>query len=415
MQPISSHMERKKIIEVLKRWNAWERSIDSGFPRPRYVDRIYSYLARKEAIVLTGIRRAGKSTIMRQLMDRLVRNGVAREQLLYLNLEDYAFADALRIELLEEVFSAYLQHTKNRSMAYFFIDEIQHIPGWEKWVRTKYDLGEPIRFVLTGSSAALLAREFSTLLTGRTIAFTILPLSFSEFCVFRRNQAIDEYLRFGGFPEVVLEESEEKKLTLLQQYFTDILHRDIIDRHTIRNAQQCMALARYLVSTSGGKVSLNKLARVFGLSNDTIATYISYLVDAHLLYEVTYFSHSAKIKHDVTKRSKFYAIDHGLISAVSGTTTRNTGQRYEIAVLAKLLDTHREISYWGAEHVEVDFVVGALAINVTATDALAPREERGLEAFQKEHKGFSPLLITPSTSKRNAVALPTFLLGDAAP
>ena len=404
-------MDQKVILEVLKRWNMWDRTPETGIPRPRYVKQIYPYLTRKEVIVLTGIRRGGKSTIMRQLMVALMGNAVNRKQLLYLNLEDYAFANTSEIALLEEVLRIYRQHTGNTKLTYFFIDEIQQIPGWERWVRTKYDLGEPIRFVISGSSAALLSKEFSTLLTGRNLSFRIMPLSFSEFCTFRRLPSLAEYLAFGGFPEVVLEFAEDKKRMLLQQYFTDIIHKDIIDRYALRNIRQLTALASSLVSAAGGKVSMNKLAKVFGISKDTIATYISYMIDAYLLYEVPYFSYSAKIKHDVTKRSKFYVIDHGLITAAAD-SQRNTGQRYEHAVLIKLLDHHREISYWAEQQAEVDFVAGERAINVTATDAIPPREQRGLAAFQKKYPRFSLLLITPSTRRENILPLSDFLQGN---
>ena len=122
-------MDQKVILEVLKRWNMWDRTPETGIPRPRYVNQIYPYLDRKEVIVLTGIRRAGKSTIMRQLMVALMGNAVNRKQLLYLNMEDYAFANTADVALLEEVLRIYRQHTGNTALTYFFIDEIQQIPA----------------------------------------------------------------------------------------------------------------------------------------------------------------------------------------------------------------------------------------------------------------------------------------------
>src|SRR3989344_8123212 len=159
-------METETILNVLKRWNLWESDIDTGITREKYLQEIYPYLERKEVLVLKGIRRSGKSTIMQQLMKELIKRGkVGKEQLLYLNLEDYNFAQNLKISLFDEVIESYKEHTKNKKKIYFFIDEVQKIPDWERWIRTKYDLKENIKFIVSGSSASLLSKELSTLLT----------------------------------------------------------------------------------------------------------------------------------------------------------------------------------------------------------------------------------------------------------
>ena len=402
-------MDEATIIEVLERWNPWKKKIDTGVKRPEYLNKIYPYFARKEILVLKGIRRSGKSTIIKQLMTELMKNNIDKNQILYLNLDDYNFANDLRIELLEEVITAYKNYSKNKKKIYFFIDEIQKIKGWEKWVRTKYDLNEKIKFIVSGSSASLLSKELSSLLTGRNLSFKIIPLSFKEFLKFRKNGSLDEYLKFGGFPEVVLEKSEEKKLFILRQYFDDIVHKDIIDRYNIRNAKQLIELARYLVSVAGSKISLNKLSKVFGISDNTLASYIGYMIDAYLLFEVTYFSYSAKIKHDVTKLPKLYVLDNGLINVTSIKYSKNLGQMFENTVLIKLSEKFNEVSYWSELKSEVDFIVDKQAINVTATDKVPERELRGLEDFKKKNKHFSSLLITPSTTKEGMIPLHDFL------
>lgn len=406
-------MDETTIIEVLKRWNPWEKSIGIGVKRDKYIKNIYTYLERKEIIVLKGIRRSGKSTIIKQLISELMNNEADKKQILYLNLEDYNFANDLKIELFEDVLNAYKKYSNNKKRIYFFIDEIQKIQGWEKWVRTKYDLNENIKFVITGSSASLLSKEFSTLLTGRNLSFRIMPLSFSEFLTFSRTKSLEEYLEYGGFPEVVLEKSNEKKMFLLQQYFEDIIHKDIVDRYSIRNTKQLMEIARYIISTTGSKVSLNKLSKVFGISKDTIAAYMGYMIDAYLLFEVTYFSYSAKIKHDASKLPKLYVLDNGLVNAVAIKYSKNLGKLYENAVLIKLAEQFEEISYWSELKSEVDFIVDNRAINVTATDRIHKREMQGLEDFHKSHKNFYSMLITQSTSKEHMISLNNFLLKDS--
>lgn len=405
-------MDEATIIEVLKRWNPWERKLDAGIKREGYIKKIYPYLERKEAVALKGIRRAGKSTVIKQLILELINNKIDKKQILYLNLEDYNFANDLGIGLFEEVLSAYKKYSKNKDKVYFFIDEIQKIKGWERWIRTKYDLNDNIKFIVTGSSASLLSKEFSALLTGRNLSFKIMPLSFAEFLKFSKTKSLEEYMEFGGFPEVVLEESNDKKIFLLQQYFEDIIHKDIVDRYNIRNIKQLIEIARYLVSTASSKVSFNKLSKIFGISKDTIATYIGYMIDAYLLFEVTYFSYSAKIRHDIAKLPKLYALDNGLINAASIIYSKNLGQKFENAVLIKLAEQFNEISYWSELKSEVDFIVDRVAINVTAADKMQKREMQGLEDFQKVHRDFYPLLVTNSTSKNNMLSLREFLLKD---
>lgn len=402
-------MDAKTIIEVLKKWNPWEKEIDAGIKRPKYIDFIFPFFERKEIIVFKGVRRSGKSTILKQLILKLLEKGVEKKQILYLNLEDYNFSNNLDLGLFEQVLNAYKKYSNNEKKTYFFIDEIQKISDWEKWIRTKYDLNENIKFVVTGSSASLLSKELSTLLTGRILSFKVLPLSFMEFLEFSKKGSLEEYLAFGGFPEVVLEKSEEKKLFLLQQYFEDIIHKDIIDRYNIRNTKQLIELARYLVSTSSSKVSFNKLSRVFGISKDTISLYASYMIDAYLLIEVTYFSYSAKIRHDVTKLAKFYAIDNGLINVTTIKYSKNLGQMYENTVLIKLLENFDEISYWSELKSEVDFIAENKAINVTATDNVHERERKGLNEFKRKHKNFLTVLITKSTNKNGLISIKKFL------
>lgn len=398
------------IIEILKKWNPWEKELDSGIKRDVYLKKIYPYLGRKEVIVLKGIRRSGKSTIVKQLIVGLIKNRVSKNQILYLNLEDYGFADKLTINLFEDVLAAYKKYSQHKKKIYFFIDEIQKIPSWEKWVRTKYDLNDNIKFIITGSSASLLSKELSTLLTGRNLSFTIMPLSFNEYMDFIKIENIEEYMKFGGFPEVVLEKSEEKKIALLQQYFEDIIHKDIIDRYSIRNTRQIIVLAQYLVSASGSTLSVNKLSKVFGIAKDTLQTYINYMIDAYLLFEVPYFSYSVKVKHDVSKLPKLYCLDNGLIHTVNIKYSKNLGQMFENTIFIKLVEKYKEISYWKEMQSEVDFIVDKIAINVTATDTIPEREFQGLEDFNKKHKGFRRIIIVPSLKKEDVIPIREFLI-----
>ena len=403
-------MEASQIIAVLKTWNPWEKPIEAGIPRPLYINRIYPFMDMQEVLILQGIRRAGKSTLIKQLIQELIQHLVNPRQILYLNLDDYNFEPYLKLGLLEEVLTAYKAFTRNTQKIYFFIDEVQRLEGWEKLVRTYQERGENIKFVVSGSSSRLMSRETATLMTGRNITFIIRPLSFQEFRSFSSTGSLQEYLEFGGFPAVVLQPSEFKKRMLLHQYFTDIIYKDVIARHNVRNAKQLMEVATYLVSNAGGKVSVNKLSKVLGLSTTALSLYISYLIEAYLLVEVSWFSYSLKTRHDVTKLPKLYVLDNGLINVVSVRYSQNRGQMFENTVLLHLTETYPEIHYWSSGKAEVDFIVEGKAINVTATDFIPEREEQGLQEFLQKHRRFLPLLITASVTGKSRMSLLEFLL-----
>ena len=234
-------------------------------------------------------------------------------------------------------------------------------------------------------------------------------LSFKEFTEFTKEENLEEYMKFGGFPEIVLEKSEEKKTTILQQYFEDIIHKDIIDRYNIRNTKLIIDLARYLVSASGSKLSINKLSKTFGTAKDTLRTYINYMIDAYLLFEVTYFSYSTKVKHDISKLPKIYCLDNGITAIANIKYTKNTGQMFENTIFIKLAEEHKEISYWGENEYEVDFIIEKTAINVTSTDKIPEREFKGLEEFNKKHKGFNTIIIAPTLKKENITPIKEFI------
>ena len=393
-------IEKNDLINILKNWNIWENEIDVGIKRGKYINEIYPYIKRKEILVLKGIRRCGKSTIMKQLIYELVKKGVHKKQILYLNLEDYNFKDSLNLKLFEEVLEVYLKYSKNKKITYFFIDEIQNIEGWERFVRTIYDQGKKIKFILSGSNASLLSKELSTLLTGRNITFQIKILTLKEYFSLNKNGSIEEYMTYGGFPEVVLESEKLTKKIILQQYFEDIINKDIISRNKIRNIELVFNLSRNIIANSGTKTSLNKLAKTYGVSDTTISTYISYMQDSFLISKVPFFSYSLKKRHNVLMKPKYYATDNGFVYVSNLNFSKNIGKMYEMAVFLKLYDSIKNISYW-AEKGEVDFVLENQGINVTSTNNIDKREYEGLLEFKKKFKSNigKMILITKSISK----------------
>lgn len=313
----------------------------AGLPRHISADGVPS---ASHALVISGIRRCGKSTLLTQLLANEKQNS------LYLNFEDPRLYDFERNDFtrLDEII-------RNRQSRILFFDEIQTIPEWERYVRQKLD--ERHRVVVTGSNASLLGKELGTKLTGRHITQELFPFSFSEFCAFKKLQptanAVGKYMRLGGFPEYVRQENE----IILEQLFHDILTRDIAVRYGVRDVKTLQRLALYLISNTGRLASGNKLKAQFEINaTSTILEYFSHLELSYLFHFVPKFSYSLK-KQSINPR-KVYSVDTGLTNAVSGSFSDDTGQQFENLIYLHLRRSGTDIYYYNEDR-ECDFVVFA--------------------------------------------------------
>ncbi len=294
------------------------------------------------ALIVSGIRRSGKSTLLYQLLKE------KHPEALYLNFEDtrlYDFEpnDFARVDAI----------VKDSNTKVLFFDEIQIIDRWESYVRQKLD--EVCKVVITGSNASLLSRELGTKLTGRHITKELFPFSYSEFLTFRKQKPSEEtvmaYLHEGGFPEYVKSGLEE----VLHHLFEDILIRDIAVRYGVRDVKTLQRLALYLISNVGKMVTGNRLKSVFEIgSTNTMMDYLSHLEYTYLFHFIPKFSYSAR-KQLVNPR-KIYAADTGLINANSGSFSDDFGRKFENMMFLHLRRSYKEIYYF-AEKGECDFVV----------------------------------------------------------
>ncbi len=296
----------------------------------------------KHALIITGIRRCGKSTLLFQLIAEKY------PEAFFLNLDDnrlYGF-DNSDFSRLDEVIS----ETGKRVLIF---DELQEIEGWERYVRQKLD--ENYKVVITGSNATLLNTELGTKLTGRYIAKELFPFSFIEFIRYKSLQqdekALMEYIQTGGFPEYVKSKNPE----ILSHLFDDIIIRDIVVRYGIRDIKSLQRLAIYLVSNSGNSVTGSKLKQAIGLSStSTIMEYFSHLESSYLFHFVPRFSYSAKSQ--MINPRKVYVADTGLISINSSSFSDDRGRKLENAVFNYLRSGYKEIFYFSDKR-ECDFIV----------------------------------------------------------
>jgi len=401
-------------IENLNNWNLWWNTgnvPDALNGIARTIDlTIFGTLKIREITVLTGIRRAGKTTIMYQMIGFLLKD-VKPEQILYVNLDD----ETLKKESLENIYNLYRQSKNPQNKAYVFLDEIQNIQDWQLFLKKHYDLRDNVKFIISGSSAKLLRGEYATLLTGRNLTFNIYPLSFKEYLKFA-NVSIEQitattkntilhhlnnYLEYGGFPEVFFKESELKRL-LLKQYFDDIIYKDIISRHNV-TATKINELAIYLLTNMSNAFSYRSIRNFTKLSIDSINDYIAYLEEAYMVVIINYFSYSLKEGSQMPK--KCYVIDTGIRNIAGFKFTRDLGRLVENCVAIKLKQENMDVYYWKKKG-EVDFVVkekdqSLTAINVSYTDEIVERETKALLEFKKEFKKTKKMiLITKDLEKQ---------------
>ena len=405
-----------KIHEILLSYNRfWSAgTIEAGIERD-ILSKCLSQLESKEVIVLKGVRRCGKSTLMAQVIGNLLARGINPTHILRVNLEEPLFSTEYSVELLEQIYRTYRERVNPAGKCWLFMDEVQNISGWESWVRGRSET-EDIKIFVTGSSSQMLSREIGTKLTGRHISFEVFPLSFGEFLRFNdldigteldymakkatvRNLFMD-CMKYGGFPEVVLKQSTDDKELLLKNYFEDLLYRDIVTRHEIRDVANLRNLAVYLLTNVAKLTSVNKLKKNFTISQEKTENYVSAIMESYLLFQLQKFSFS--LKSSMRAGFKPYAIDTGLRNRVAFSFSEDAGRLVENAVYCHLKRKHEEV-YFHANGSETDFVVKE-GMRVTrfiqvwyedVTETAIP--DRELACFKRPldgHEGAENILVT---------------------
>lgn len=333
----------------------------------------------KKIYSLIGARRVGKTYLLFNKINELEKEGIDRKQIIYINFENPILNDIMAKEIREVLkiqFSLFPEIINKK--LYLFIDEPQVIDNWELAIRELHDNFNSHIFI-TGSSSKLLSKEISTALRGRAIPLIIFPLSFKEFLKFKKEEFdinklstesesklknyFEEYLSFGGYPEIVLEEEKEEKLKILKSYFDLIVYKDLIDRYKIKNTKIIKWLINYFMSSISKEVSLNKIflnlkSKGIKLSKNTLYEYFSILEDSFFISLLRKFNYSIK-KEDLSI-PKVYLNDVGFLNLFS---ERDFGKRMENIVNLHLLikketSPLQKIFYWkSSKNKEVDFII----------------------------------------------------------
>ncbi len=325
----------------------------------------------KKIISLIGVRRCGKTYILFSLIEQL-RNKIANANIIYINFEDdRLFPIALKdLDLLLEGYYE-LYPKKRDEKVYIFLDEVQNIEGWEKYVRRIYDT-ENVQLFVTGSSSKLLSSEIATSLRGRTIAYEIFPFSFKEYLDYQNieinlyssksisfiKNAFDTYLIDGGFAET-FDENDDVKKRIMKDYLDLIVYKDIVERYHIKNQSLLKHLIKYMFVNMGTLISVNRLyndykSQGYKVGKDTLSDYLSYLQEAYTLFTVPV--HRNSVKEEQRNPKKLYAIDNGFKKLFSISMSSDYSKLYENLAFLHLRRNTDEVYYFNQTQ-EVDLYI----------------------------------------------------------
>jgi len=386
----------------------WVRPYSGLYSRYLF-QKIIKNLPARHIQVLQGIRRSGKSTLFKLLINHLIES-IDPKEILYLNLEDPFFIkyDKTPEKLYEIVETA--EKLTGKKIKYLFLDEVQAITGWEKYVKTVYDNEGFKKIFITGSNSSLLNGEFATLLTGRFLSSMVYPLSFSEllkidgitsYLQLVENKAnamaiIDTMLKYGSFVEVI-DSSEELKREIISSYYETILLKDCVSNNHIRDIKSFKELSYYLISNITSPFSYSSLAKAIGIHDKSAKEFIQYLQQAYLLSELKLFSWS--LKEQQNNKKKPYLIDNGFIN-LSFQFSLNSGALLENLVFSEFCKAGKELYFYN-KGFECDFIIKnrdntleAVQVCYELTNQNTKREVAALKKIDKYYKTISKTIIT---------------------
>ncbi|KFI51424.1 ATP-binding protein [Bifidobacterium callitrichos] len=383
--------------------------------RPLYLDKLLAAKDNGLIKVITGMRRCGKSSLLKLLGQRLVSAGVPSDHILTINLESFEFASFDRMQLHDHI--AGLMQDDDRY--YLLLDEVQLIDGWERVVNA-LQVDANVDIYLTGSNAHLPSRQLGTLLSGRYVEIRVFPLSFAEFLRYTgeldRNTAFERYMRYGGLPPVVDQgTNQELAYTVLSGIYDTVLVRDISQYLQIRNPMVFNDVARYLADTAGSPVSISRIEHRLksarrSATNDTIERYISGLLDAFLFHQARRIN--VKDGDHLQGLSKYYPADPGIRNTLVSYHQGDIGPLLELIVHNELKTRGYDVQVGRMDNLEIDFVADRISadmtderlfIQVSATIMDASTRDREFEPLRRLHN---------ASGRRMILTLDTFGLGS---
>ncbi len=373
--------------------------------RTEFLNKLKTYKDKQVIKVITGIRRCGKSTLMKMFMNYLLENGVDKNQIIFLNFEDFDNYELLNPQNLHSYIKKRLISEK---MTYVFLDEIQNVQDFQRVVDSLF-LNPKIDIYMTGSNAYLLSGELATLLSGRYVTIEMLPLSFKEFVQAlgtESNLSLSEkyklYVQRSSFPYTLnLGEDINEVLEYLNGVYSSIVLKDVISRFKITDTKMLESVIRFVFDNIGNSLSSKRIADTMTSSGrkidvKTVEKYITALQQSFIIYEAKRYD--VKGKEYLKLMEKYYAVDIGLRFLLLGQKANDVGHILENVVYLELIRRGYKVFVGKVDDVEIDFVAqnyeGNLYVQVSATVRDKSSLERELKPLQIVKDNYPKLLLT---------------------
>ena len=377
--------------------------------RELYIEKIKPFINKDIIKVITGIRRSGKSVMLKLIMEELKQNKIDEKQFININFENLINIELTTADKLHEYILKKASEIKKK--CYIFLDEIQEVKDWEKCINSlrvneEYDFD----IYITGSNAKLLSGELSTYLAGRYVEFVIYPFSFKEFLETLKSiqqdvstrEAFQKYVKFGGMPFLYnLAFEEEASLQYLKDIYSSIILKDITQRNKIRDTDLLERVISYLIMNVGNNFSATSISKFFKSENrkvsvETILNYIKAAEESFLIYRVSRDDLIGKKVLNVNE--KYYIADHGMREAILGSNQRDINQIFENIIYLELLRKGYNVRVGKVDNLEVDFVCtkGNEKIYVQVAYLLASSEtiEREFTSLEKIDDNYPKYVIS---------------------
>ncbi len=331
--------------------------------RSEYMKKIMVYMNTPFVKILTGVRRCGKSTIMKMLMEEIQNRGISPERIIHYNFDSLEYEDMTA----KQLFARLKEQLAEDEKTYLFLDEIQEVKGWEKVVNSLM-ADYNVDIYVTGSNSRMMSSEISTYLTGRYISFRIFPLSFAEYLTFRKEYGqvgdtraeLVRYLQLGGFPALHLREyTKEEAYPIVRDIYNSTIFTDIVKRSQIRKVDQLERVVKYVFDNVGNTFSASSISRYLKseqrtMDNEAVYNYLCKLESAYILHRCSRYD--IKGREYLKTQEKFYLADPALRYSVLGYTGDSAAAMLENVVYLELLRRGYEVCVGKLDGFEIDFV-----------------------------------------------------------
>lgn len=372
--------------------------------REKYLKNIRGFYDQDLIKVITGIRRSGKSTLLKQIIDELKEIGVNKEKIIYINFEDIEMSFIKN----DMDLNAYVKkQIKDDEKYYLFFDEIQNVIDWEKAVNS-FKATKNVSIFITGSNSNLLSGELATLLAGRYVSFKIQPFSFKEVCELKGiedkgeiEKAFEDYIKWGGMPQRFYFKDEQETKNYLMDLYDSIVVKDIITRYKVKDVELLNKILEYLMSTPAQQFSVTNIVNYLknenrNCSNETLYNYLSYITNSFIMSKAKRYD--IKGKRVLSTNDKYYLTDLGLGQVKSSIKTKGKGSVLENIVYNELINRGYEVLVGKSDSSEIDFIASYFdeKIYVQVAYILADDDvvEREFGAFKNIEDNYPKYVLT---------------------